>query len=216
MSRTVQFKRYANTTLANIVGASGELIVDTTNQTLTVHDGVTPGGSRVATESFAISNGGAGIKGNVYSGGIYITGASNGINFVDGTKQTTNAAPYDFSVASFNQANTAANSVIQNPQSTTYSLTTVDAGKYIYYTQSANVILYIPNSGSVPFINGSTIMVVSKTTSSANVTITPNTGVSLYLVGNTTSQSRNVTTYGMATLFMAEANTWFINGTGVV
>jgi hypothetical protein len=161
-------------------------------------------------------NGGAGIQGNVYSGGIYITGSGNGITFVDGTKQTTNAAPFAYTQAAFDKANTAANSVIQNAQSTTYSLTTSDAGKYIYYTQSANVTLYIPNSGSVPFINGSTIMVVSKTSSSANVTITPNTGVSLYLVGNTTSQSRNVTTYGMATLFMAEANTWFINGTGVV
>jgi cytoskeletal protein CcmA (bactofilin family) len=168
-----------------------------------------------STGAFRV-NGGAGIKGNVYSGGIYITGTGNGITFVDGTRQTTNAAPFAYTQASFDKANTAANSVTQNPQSTTYSLTTVDAGKYVYYKQSANVILYIPNSGSVPFINGSTIMVVSKTTSSANVTITPNTGVSLYLVGNTTSQSRNVTTYGMATLFMAEANTWYINGTGVV
>lgn len=176
---------------------------------------VTGASTSNASGAFRV-NGGAGIKGNVYSGGIYITGASNGITFVDGTKQTTNAAPYNFSVASFNRANTAASGVTQNPQSTTYSLTTEDAGKYIYYKQSANVILYIPNSGSVPFINGSTIMVVSRTTPNANVTITPNTGVSLYVVGNTTSQSRNVTTYGMATLFMVEANTWYINGIGVV
>jgi hypothetical protein len=48
------------------------------------------------------------------------------------------------------------------------------------------------------------------------VTITPNTGVSLYLAGNTTSASRNVTTYGVATLIQVEANTWFINGTGII
>jgi len=37
--------------------------------------------------------GGVGIGGNVYSGGIYLTGASsNGITFVDGTKQTSAGA----------------------------------------------------------------------------------------------------------------------------
>jgi hypothetical protein len=63
MSRTVQFKRYANTTLDNIVGASGELIVDTTNRTITVHDGSTAGGTRLATEAFAIANGGGSASG---------------------------------------------------------------------------------------------------------------------------------------------------------
>jgi hypothetical protein len=59
-------------------------------------------------------------------------------------------------------------------------------------------------------------MIISKTTSSANVTVSPNTGVSLFLAGNTTSSSRIVTTYGMASLIQVAANTWFINGTGVV
>jgi hypothetical protein len=59
-------------------------------------------------------------------------------------------------------------------------------------------------------------MIISQTTSSANVTISPNTGVSLYLAGNTISASRIVTTYGMASLISVAANTWFINGTGVV
>jgi hypothetical protein len=38
----------------------------------------------------------------------------------------------------------------------------------------------------------------------------------MYLAGNTTSASRNLTTYGMATLIQVAANTWMINGTGVV
>jgi hypothetical protein len=44
MSRTLQFRRYDTATLANTVGADGELIVNTTNKTLTVHDGALPGG----------------------------------------------------------------------------------------------------------------------------------------------------------------------------
>jgi len=51
MSRTLQFKRLANTHLAQVIGANGEIIVDYTNDTLTVHDGQTLGGSRLATET---------------------------------------------------------------------------------------------------------------------------------------------------------------------
>jgi hypothetical protein len=45
------------------------------------------------TSGSLIVYGGAGIRGNVYSGGIYLTGAtSNGITFTDGTKQTSAGA----------------------------------------------------------------------------------------------------------------------------
>jgi len=42
-----------------------------------------------------IVSGGAGITGNVYTGGIFITGSANGITFVDGTTQTTAATGID-------------------------------------------------------------------------------------------------------------------------
>ena len=49
--------------------------------------------STTNTSGSLIVYGGAGIRGNVYSGGIYITGASsNGITFVDGTTQTSAGA----------------------------------------------------------------------------------------------------------------------------
>jgi hypothetical protein len=44
MSRTLQFRRYNSATIANTTGANGELIINTTNHTITVHDGTTPGG----------------------------------------------------------------------------------------------------------------------------------------------------------------------------
>ena len=114
-----------------------------------------------------------------------------------------------------NSANAAAQTVPQNAQSTNYVLQLTDAGKHIYYTQASNTILHIPTTSNVAFSNGSTIMIVSRTSSGANVTVSPNTGVTMYLAGNTTSASRNVTTYGMASLIQVAANTWFINGTGV-
>jgi hypothetical protein len=44
MSRTLQFRRLGTATLANTIGANGELIINSTNKALTVHDGTTPGG----------------------------------------------------------------------------------------------------------------------------------------------------------------------------
>lgn len=60
MSRTLQFKRYGTTQLEGIRGANGEIIIDNTTKTITVHDGVTYGGHRLATEAYADANGGGG------------------------------------------------------------------------------------------------------------------------------------------------------------
>jgi hypothetical protein len=103
----------------------------------------------------------------------------------------------------------------QNNLTSNYVITLADQGKHLYYNVSTNNIVYIPTTSNVAFPIGATIDIISRTSSSANVTITPNTGVSLFLAGNTTSAGRNVTTYGMATLVHVSANTWFVNGTGV-
>ena len=52
-----------------------------------------------------IVSGGAGITGNVYAGGIFITGAANGITFVDGSVQTSAGASAATGDAAFAQAN---------------------------------------------------------------------------------------------------------------
>jgi hypothetical protein len=369
MSRTLQFKRLANTHLGQIVGANGEIIVDYTNDTLTVHDGQTLGGSRLATEkytntaivmansaflqanaanvlaraafdsaninyaftqtlatnitlaynqantatvlanaafSFANTLSAASvdtlartiantatnnivilqgvdatqnvrldysnaaitiiegtntnqnsrmtiIEGNNASQNVRLDYSNTAITIIQGTDTSQNArmtiieggnASQNVRLDYSNTAITiiqgtdtsqnsrmtiiegtdatqntnitaAAQTVPQNAQSANYTIQLTDAGKHIYYTQSTNTILYIPTTSNVAFSNGSTIMIISRTSSSANVTVSPNTGVSMYLAGNTTSASRNVTTYGMASLIQVAANTWFINGTGV-
>ncbi len=198
MARTLQFKRYANTVVANTTGAAGELIVETTNNIVTVHTGNTAGGVRMASESYVIN-----------SSSLVFNSASAAFNSANAASNTASLA--------FNAANTAAQIVPQNAQNTNYTLVASDAGKHLYYTQSSIVTLYIPpTSNAISFVNGTTIMIVSRTSSNANVTVTPNTGVSLYLAGNTTSASRNVTTYGMATLLQVATNTWMISGTGIV
>ena len=53
MSRQVQIRRGTDAEHRDFIGAIGEITMDTTNRTLRVHDGKTPGGMRIATQSDA-------------------------------------------------------------------------------------------------------------------------------------------------------------------
>lgn len=239
MSRTLQFKRYSESVVANTRGAPGEIIIDTTNHLITIHDGVTVGGfvGGAADSSARASADAAQAKADAaynYANTIVsdtqidqtarttANTASNNITIIRGVDVTQNARITIIENVNASQ-NTLINAALdvtsqtvpQNAQSTDYTLKFTDVGKHIYYTQSSNTRLYIPWSSNVNFSNGTTIMIVSQTTANANVTVYPNTGVTLYLAGNTISDTRNVTTYGMATLIQVAANTWFISGTGV-
>jgi hypothetical protein len=146
---------------------------------------------------------------------VWTFNETGALTFPDSSVQNTAFTGTAIDQDARNSANAAAQTIPQNAQSTDYTLQLTDAGKHIYYTQASNTTLYIPTTSNVAFSNGSTIMIISATSAGANVTVSPNTGVTMYLAGNTTSVSRNVTTYGMATLIQVAANTWFINGTGV-
>jgi hypothetical protein len=202
MSKTLQFRRYTTTNLATITGAAGELIVDTNQNTLTVGDGSTSGGTYLATQGQLNAN----------------NTIQNGINTSQNTGITTAAANTIYLQGALNTANTniaaAAQTRPQNAQTASYVLDNTDAGKHLYYTNGSVVNLYIPWTSNTTFNNGTTIQVISH--SSSNVTVSPNTGVSLFAAGNTTSGNHNVTTYGVATLIQVAANTWYIHGTGVV
>jgi hypothetical protein len=200
MSRTLQFKRYANTVVANTTGAPGELIIETTNNIVTVHTGNIAGGVRMASETYV-----ANLSNSVITYASFINDAQN--NSINLASNTASSA--------YTKANITAQSVPQNAQTTNYTLVSSDAGKFLYYTQGTDVNLYIPWSSNVSFSNGTTIMIVSRTTSGANVTVTPNNGVRLYLSGNTTPVSRNVMSYGMASIIQVDSNTWMISGSGV-
>jgi hypothetical protein len=95
MPKTLQFKRYNSNTLSTIVGAVGELIVDMDADTLTVHDGVLPGGYRLALLSEANT------INNVLT--VFSQAAFNKANSANITAQ-----------AAFNQANTATSGLPQS------------------------------------------------------------------------------------------------------
>lgn len=92
------------------------------------------------------------------------------------------------------------------------TLALTDAGKHYFSTNSANVIT-VPNNATVSFNIGAAISIVQQGT--GNLTISPAGGVTMYLAGNSTSSSRLLGNYGMATLMKVGTDTWFINGTGL-
>lgn len=88
-----------------------------------------------------------------------------------------------------------------------------DAGKHYYSVSASNLVLTIANNSSVVWPVGTAISIVNRGT--ANITVAGDTGVSLYLAGNSTAGDRTVTTYGMATVMNVAANIWMISGTVV-
>jgi len=76
MSTVLKFRR-GNTSIANaFTGAEGELFVDTTKDTLVVHDGVTLGGTALATESYVTTA----ISGKVDSSSLSTVATSGSYN----------------------------------------------------------------------------------------------------------------------------------------
>ena len=89
-----------------------------------------------------------------------------------------------------------------------------DSAKHYYSTSSANLTLTLANNAAVAYPVGTALTVVNQGT--GNITLAPATGVSMYMAGNSTSSSRTLTTYGMATLMKVATDSWFLNGVGLI
>ena len=93
------------------------------------------------------------------------------------------------------------------------TLALTDSGKHFYSTSAAPFTVTIPVNSTVAFPIGTVVSIVNQGT--ANLTVAQGSAT-LYLGGNTTSASRTITTYGVATLMKVATDVWFVNGTGVV
>ena len=90
-----------------------------------------------------------------------------------------------------------------------------DQSKFIYLTLSSNTTnVYI--SSTVPFPLGTAISIVTNGPFTSNVIA--NSGVTMYLAGNTsgsTTNTRILAGYSMASLLNVGVNTWYISGIGI-
>ena len=90
-----------------------------------------------------IVSGGAGITGNLYTGGIYVTGA-NGITFPDGTVQTTAGVAVDAyarSTANSASSNTVIIQGVDNTLAASYQPLGL-GGSYLYFQIQLQKIYY--------------------------------------------------------------------------
>lgn len=96
-----------------------------------------------------------------------------------------------------------------------YALKITDVNQMLYVTAAGlGARIYIPNTGQVPFPDGTIIRIISNST--GNVVVSPNGSVSLYKSGNSVSTDRNVTTYSVGTLYSPTSNVWYIEGNSIV
>jgi hypothetical protein len=90
------------------------------------------------------------------------------------------------------------------------TLSKAHAGDHIYVTGGSQTIT-IPANSSVPFEIGTTIVVINANVTSS-IAITSDT---LRLAGGTTTGTRSLATWGMATLVKIDATTWIASGNGL-
>lgn len=95
----------------------------------------------------------------------------------------------------------------------TYTFVIDDAGKGALHTSGSAHTWTIPPVGTVAYPAGSTIVLVN--TGAGAVTIARGAGVALRIAGASTDGSKTLAQYGVATLFMPVADTWYISGAGV-
>jgi hypothetical protein len=142
--------------------------------------------------------------GNVTGGNLTTAGLTSTASLsVTGNTATITSANYQIGYLEIPQISLSAN--------VTANLTV--SGKHYYSVSASNLALTIADNSTVSWPVGTAISVINRGT--ANVTVAPAAGVSLYLAGNATSGNRTVTTYGMATVMNVAANIWMINGTVV-
>jgi hypothetical protein len=179
------------TTFANIEINKFYYVKSILGSTITISESIVDG---IAGPEFSLST----VTSN--------TATSMDATFLDGSTiwKSTNLLPYGYSVGYINIPQIAASN-------TTFNLD--DSGKHYYSTTSGIQILTIPNNSNVPFPLGTTIAVVLKGTGTLN--INTESGVELYLSGNSTPGNKTVGSYSLASIIKVEDNVWFINGTNI-
>jgi hypothetical protein len=90
MASQVQYRRGTNAQNAAFTGALAEITVDTTNGTLRVHDGITAGGSNIATVGYVTAQIGALSANSISSGTSNVRVVSSGGNVTTSVAGTAN------------------------------------------------------------------------------------------------------------------------------
>lgn len=210
MSRTLQFKRYANTVVANTTGAAGEIIIETTNNIVTVHTGSVVGGVRMASESL-LANSSNIVFTHANAAFNVANVATANISFLYGVDASqnssinvaSNTAQYGFDKA--NSANVLAQSAYNQGNiafshaNAAYNLANTHSNNFGVLTQNAQNTNYILSSSDV----------------GKHLYFTQSTAVNLYIPWSSNASFSNGTTIMLASRTTASANVRITPNTGV-
>ena len=182
MSTQVQYRRGTNAQNLSFTGALAEITVDTTNGTLRVHDGITAGGSNIATVSYVTAQIGALSANSISSGTSNVQIPSSGSNIRVNVGGTSNVAV--FSTAGANVTGTLGVTGAVTGASLSVSTGNITGG---------NLIL----SGA---IEDSAQLDIRTTAGNGNIVLTPNgTGVVVVAKDIVNGQANGVGNIGSAT-----------------
>jgi hypothetical protein len=171
--RVVQHRRGTTSSLSTILGAPGELFVDTSLVTVVVHDGVTTGGVTLATQSYAQSAAPVAtssilgkvrpdgtsvlITNGVISVGVTTTGTTSvaGILQVDNTSILVTSGVISVNTADTIYTITDSSTVSINPALGKYQLWTLGVSSRVpsaanfYNGQSVTLMISNPNNVNI-------------------------------------------------------------------
>jgi hypothetical protein len=192
MSTQVQYRRGTNAQNIAFTGALAEITVDTTNGTLRVHDGITAGGSNIATVSYVTAQISALSANSITSGTSNVRVTSSGGNVTTSVGGTANVLIVTSTGA--NIAGTLNATGIITGGSLTVSTGNVSAG---------NLLL----SGA---IEDSAQLDIRTTASNGNIVLTPNGTGNVNIASNVMPTSNAVANIGSLT---SQFNTIFAKAT---
>jgi hypothetical protein len=227
MSKQVKIRRGTAAEHASFTGVVGEVTVDTTNDSIRVHNGSTVGGRQMARADGVNASGSWPI--NVTGNAATATNLSGTLAVANGgTGATTASAARSNLSAAASGANTditaldqdvtitatgtiAANSIgyrglPQESKTANYTLALADAGKHISITTGT---VTIPANGSIAFPVGTTIVIYNNASSTRPLAITTDT---LRQAGTANTGTRTIAQYGLATCVKVASTTWVVSG----
>lgn len=238
MSTQVQYRRGTNAQNAAFTGALAEITVDTTNGTLRVHDGITAGGSNIATVSYVTAQIGALSANSISSGTSNVRVVSSGGNVTTSVAGTSNViVAYSGGVAITGDLSVTGNATlsgnilgdrIQNG-TTTIDIQTPNGNANISVGGVSNVAVFTTTglnvagaiSVSTGNITGGNLLLsgaiedsgqldIRTTASNGNIVLTPNGTGNVNIAGNVMPTGNAVANIGSPT---SQFNTIFAKAT---
>jgi hypothetical protein len=206
MSTQVQYRRGTNAQNAAFTGALAEITVDTTNGTLRVHDGITAGGSNIATVSYvtaqigalsanSITNGTSSVAviasgGNVRTNiaGATVQTISAGLVAITGDLSVTGNATLSGNILGDRIQNGTTTIDIQTPNGNANITVGATSNVAVFSTAGANITGTLGVTGNITGGNLSGTSIVGTLTTAAQTNITSvGTLGALAVTGNTSS-----------------------------